>query len=181
MRVLCGTLSGYTTHRRKNEDACSACKEAKRVYGKNWRLANPEIQKKIEVRQYASNKQKCLESGKRYRAKYPEKSKLRNAKYHAEHPEVLRISKRTRRARIYSAGSEPYTTQQILDLYGTNCHICLNPIDLSAPRHAGDEDWENGLHLDHVIPLSLGGADLIENVKPSHAKCNLSKPKKAVA
>ena len=37
------------------------------------------------------------------------------------------------------------------------------------------EGWQRGLHLDHVVPLSKGGSDLIANVKPSHAQCNLKK------
>jgi 5-methylcytosine-specific restriction endonuclease McrA len=74
-----------------------------------------------------------------------------------------------------NAPSEPYTTQQILELYGTDCHICHEPIDLDAPRSVHKQGYQRGLHLDHVIPLSKGGTDLIENVKPSHARCNLSK------
>jgi 5-methylcytosine-specific restriction endonuclease McrA len=64
---------------------------------------------------------------------------------------------------------------EILFLHGTNCHICNLPIDFSAPRQVSSPGWENALHLDHVIPLSKGGSDQIENVKPSHGKCNLIK------
>lgn len=42
-------------------------------------------------------------------------------------------------------------------------------------RRCGEPGWEDGLHLDHVVPLSKGGPDLITNVKPSHARCNLAK------
>lgn len=68
-----------------------------------------------------------------------------------------------------------YTTQQILDLYGSDCHICHEPIDMNAPRKQGRENWEFGLHLDHVTPLFLGGENSISNVKPSHGMCNLRK------
>jgi 5-methylcytosine-specific restriction endonuclease McrA len=31
------------------------------------------------------------------------------------------------------------------------------------------------LHIDHVYPLSKGGLDTLENVRPSHGKCNIVK------
>ena len=64
---------------------------------------------------------------------------------------------------------------QVLEVYGTDCHICKNPIDLDAPRKVGIPGWERALHIDHVHPLSKGGLDTIENVRPSHGKCNVIK------
>lgn len=68
-----------------------------------------------------------------------------------------------------------YSDAEVLERYGTDCHICNEPIDMSAPRQAGKPGWEKGLHIDHVHPLSKGGLDNIENVRPSHAKCNMAK------
>ena len=68
-----------------------------------------------------------------------------------------------------------YSDQQVLETYGTNCHICSLPIDLDAPRKTGDPGWEKGLHIDHVYPLSKGGLDTLENVRPAHGKCNVIK------
>jgi hypothetical protein len=68
-----------------------------------------------------------------------------------------------------------YSDQDVLDTYGTNCHICSLPVDLDAPRQVGKEGWEKGLHIDHVYPLSKGGLDTLENVRPSHGKCNIIK------
>ena len=46
---------------------------------------------------------------------------------------------------------------------------------MSAPRKCGLPGWQNGLHIEHVIDLALGGLDTLENVRPSHAVCNLKK------
>ena len=68
-----------------------------------------------------------------------------------------------------------YSDKDVLDTYGIDCHICNTPIDLSAPRQVGSPGWEKGLHIDHVYPLSKGGLDTLENVRPSHGQCNIIK------
>jgi len=68
-----------------------------------------------------------------------------------------------------------YSMLEVLLAHGTMCHLCGNPVDMAATRKVGYYGWENGLHLDHVVPLSKGGSDTLENVKPSHAKCNIAK------
>ena len=68
-----------------------------------------------------------------------------------------------------------YSDIDVLETYGVQCHICNDPIDLSAPRKVGQDGWERALHIDHVYPLSKGGLDTLENVRPSHGKCNVIK------
>ncbi len=94
--------------------------------------------------------------------------------------DVIRLNNQRRRARHFKAlGNDieiqKFTEKEILDTYGSDCHICKKPIDLNAPRQVGKQGWENGLHLDHVIPLSKGGDNTIENIKPSHGYCNVVK------
>lgn len=63
----------------------------------------------------------------------------------------------------------------VVERYGFDCYLCGTPIDMSASRAVGDEDWYFGLHIDHVIPKKLGGTDDIENLRPVHGVCNLKK------
>jgi 5-methylcytosine-specific restriction endonuclease McrA len=74
-----------------------------------------------------------------------------------------------------NAKQEPYTYKQVLETYGKTCHLCNKEIDLKAPRQVGKKGWEQGLHIDHIIPLSKGGDDTLQNVKPSHGQCNIVK------
>lgn len=50
------------------------------------------------------------------------------------------------------------------------CHLCGQPIDYNA-------DWLDPLSftIDHIIPLTKGGADVLDNLAAAHRKCNRDK------
>ena len=120
---------------------------------------------------YQSNKEQIKESKKEYRKNNPHKTR----EYKQNNPHKGREADRKRRALKQKNIHKPYTEDQVLEKYGTNCHICKEDINLLANRSAGAPGWERGLHLDHVIPLSKGGPDSLNNVKPAHGSCNLQK------
>lgn len=62
---------------------------------------------------------------------------------------------------------------QVVLKYGNDCHICNHPIDLSLARTS-----RMGLTVDHVIPLSKGGSDELDNLRPAHWICNNRKSDK---
>lgn len=118
-----------------------------------------------------------------YKKNHPEKLQEYSKKNYKENPEYYHNSARARRARVIEAYREPYSTDDVLRMWGMACHLCGELVDLDAPRHVlakENDGWQRGLHLDHVIPLSQGGPDIVENVKPSHAVCNLSRSREIV-
>jgi 5-methylcytosine-specific restriction endonuclease McrA len=112
-------------------------------------------------------------------AKDPEKYKQQDKDYYKRYPhkktEWNRRKDRKARARLRQVKSVNFSTKDVLDLWGTECHICNTSIDMRLTRNCGEPGWEYGLHLDHVIPLAKGGPNIISNVKPSHATCNIRK------
>ena len=70
-----------------------------------------------------------------------------------------------RRADTYGVEHVAYSRTAILKRWGYSCAYCGN--------HA--------THLDHVHPLSKGGADVESNILPACAGCNLSKGAKTLA
>lgn len=140
---------------------------------------------------YEKNREAVLARDKEYREINKEAFRAYGKKYYEENRETLlayakdysknnlhisRESDRRRRARKLKNVVERYTEAQALELYGTDCHICKEPVDLNAPRRGGSgEGWERGLHLDHLISLFNGGADSLENIRPSHGLCNIRK------
>ena len=202
----CGTYSGYIIHTRRKTVICDPCREAQRKYARGHRKKNIGTIREKKHANWIKNKEKIYACQRKWREANPEKvkaSQKRHREKYKEHytaylaewertqrkprpyiptPQILANARKTarkRRALKLENGHEPYTEQEVLDLYGTNCHLCELPIDLQAPRHASQgKGWQTGLQIDHVVPLSKGGADTIENVRPSHARCNLSKNNK---
>jgi 5-methylcytosine-specific restriction endonuclease McrA len=157
-------LPADTDHFNKNgKYLYSHCKSCSKLRVYSWRTNNKDKVAVSDKKKYLKNKEFILAQKKIYLKLNPEK---------------FRASKRIRRARINNNGHSPYTEQQVLDLYGTNCNICSLPVDLTAPRKVGIPGWENGLHIDHVLPISKGGPDILSNVRATHGLCNITKNNK---
>ena len=133
---------------------------------------------KIRRVNYKANFEKERSSSRaRYRAN-PKKQIEKTRAWQIRNPEFGAAMERRRRANKLNNGYEPYTNAQVLELYGTNCYLCDMPIDLNAPRSSGTPGWRSGLHIEHFIDIALGGPDTLENVRPSHGWCNLTKAPK---
>jgi 5-methylcytosine-specific restriction endonuclease McrA len=81
------------------------------------------------------------------------------------HVETYRASRRRSRLRS-GAEQRLFTAQAIYERDGWLCHLCGEPID----REATDNRYR--ATLDHLIPVSQGGADVPWNVRAAHQACN---------
>ncbi|AFU62224.1 HNH endonuclease [Streptomyces phage TG1] len=70
-----------------------------------------------------------------------------------------------KRAKAYGVDHVPYSRTAIMRRWGYRCAYCN----------------ARATHLDHVEPLSRGGADVESNMVPACADCNLSKGAKTLA
>nr|DAQ33771.1 MAG TPA: HNH endonuclease [Caudoviricetes sp.] len=59
--------------------------------------------------------------------------------------------------------------QLVIDVYGWRCSICHTMINPDATR------LRDRLSIDHVLPVSRGGTDTIENLRPAHYGCNAAR------
>jgi len=150
----CGTRSGYNKHCRLKEEPCLQCKEAHRIYKLERYKNNPEYRKRVLGNINKRHKQRMVTD--------PEYARKQKIRFHALYASRYK-------------GVSPYTEPDVINTYGSLCHICGKDIDLMANRKTGKQGWENSLHIDHLIPVAKGGLDILENVRPSHGKCNLMK------
>jgi 5-methylcytosine-specific restriction endonuclease McrA len=101
-----------------------------------------------------------------YRAADPEHARAAAAKWSAENPLAIRAIANRRRARKRSAPGKPYTAAEFLVLCETaswQCSYCPAILDIVT------------VQADHIIPLSRGGSNGIENIAVSCGPCNRSK------
>lgn len=153
-----------------------ARKAYQRAYRARLRAEQPEKVKAAKAASYQKHAEAVKAKAAEYRKTYVDTTGAeRMGRYRASHPERVAIDNHARRARKLNTLSIPFTDEEMLGLYGSDCHICLEPIDLDAPRQVGIEGWERGLHREHVVSLSQGGTDTLGNVKPAHGLCNLRK------
>lgn len=145
----CGSYAGYKAHYNAKQEPCALCIDARRKY---WR-DRKSVNKEMYAAQQRNWKKKNLE----------------------KYAEMHRNKARNRRAMIRNNGFERYSERELISIYGTDCHICGLSIDFNAPRRQGIPGWEFGFQIDHILPIALGGADLLENVRPAHGVCNIRK------
>jgi 5-methylcytosine-specific restriction endonuclease McrA len=58
----------------------------------------------------------------------------------------------------------------LIERDGNLCRLCNTEIDLALARNS-----RFGATIDHIVPLSLGGSDDIENMQLAHWICNIKK------
>ena len=129
--------------------------------------------KKVEWQR--NNKDKVNASAATYRTKNRDIMNKKMNDYYYQNKEKYMGYDRKRRALKASNGFDKYEEAEVLDMYGTNCYLCDMPVDLNAPRKVGVAGWKSGLHIEHFVAIANGGSDTLENVRPSHGWCNLSK------
>lgn len=130
------------------------------AYVANWRRKNPERAREINRTSWNKNKDKYNEAR---RGDPVTAQQMRD--WQKANPAKIREYNRRRKARSKGASGR-HTEDELVALwarYGGLCAYC----------------GEQAEHADHVMPLSKGGSDDIENIAPACIACNLSKKDKA--
>lgn len=152
----------------KNKDRIDAS-------NKQWALANIDkraahyrsSKEKIKIRDreyYAKNITKIKAKSAIWRAKNVDKIKTKSREYRLANPDALRILDQNRRAREKAAIGKLSRglAKKLLILQKGKCACCGKPL--------GDD-----YHLDHIMPLALGGANEDWNIQLLIARCNQQK------
>jgi 5-methylcytosine-specific restriction endonuclease McrA len=84
--------------------------------------------------------------------------------------ERRRANWQARRALKLGAAVEPFTLSDVISRDGIACGICGVDVDLTL---AHPDPFSKS--LDHVVPLSRGGAHTADNCQLAHLRCNVSK------
>ena len=160
----------FRWHNKKKAKLYSQCRSCQSEAARDHYERNKERIKKRSAEYRKSHKEYYLSYGKKWRLDNVEKQRSLVKAWKRANPEKKKEydKKRKNLKRGYSEFS-------LIQTYGVLCHLCFRLIDMTAPRHCGANNWEMSFHPDHVVPVSRGGEDTLDNVRPSHAKCNVSR------
>lgn len=111
---------------------------------------------------YRKNAERARLSTSMWRMLNPDKNKQYRIAYRKEKGHIERAARHKRRA---SGTLSSRIVKKLMSLQRGKCACC--GIRLG-----------NKYHLDHIVPIALGGTNTDDNVQLLHAKCNLQKAKK---
>ncbi|BDH59041.1 HNH endonuclease signature motif containing protein [Tsukamurella sp. PLM1] len=120
---------------------------------------------------YAANRERVLALHRAYRDDPVLRATLdaRKRAWYREHPENRRRERHRRAARLRAAPALPFTSEMLgarMSLW-SGCWLCGRPFTDRRSRT-----------VDHVKPLSKGGADILANLRPACRSCNSRKADK---
>ena len=132
---------------------------------KEWRDANAERARQAVIRWHKANPEKRKEHRAAWRTKHDAQVKKSKAEWHKRDPDRGKVYQHRRRAMKLTNGGS-YTTAEwrsLKEKYEFRCLCC----------HKTEPEIK--LTVDHVVPLTRGGANNISNIQPLCRQCNLSK------
>ena len=166
--IKCGETKSATefykhdTTKDRLQSTCKACFKISRA--KRY-AANPEKEKSLMAAWREENIEKVRALQSAYRIANPEKFSGYASKWASLNKEYWRIKCHNRRARLREAGGKLSTdiASKLIVLQKGKCACgCKQPL--------GDN-----YHLDHIMPIALGGSNTDDNIQLLTATCNLQK------
>jgi 5-methylcytosine-specific restriction endonuclease McrA len=162
-------------------------KEKRTVYHKRYYQDNKAQMHEYCKKRYNDNKEKILAQQKQYYIRHKEKIAAQVKQYTASHRKeayertkrysqtakgqlAARASKANRRARKKNTQGS-YTAQELQEQLARQKHKCYYcKAKLGKKR--------SSYHADHIVPLSRGGTNYIDNIVLTCSTCNLRKHNK---
>jgi hypothetical protein len=158
----------YITNLKKSKFCCSRCRNA---YSSDKQVKATQAKNAANPRRFDFDCDRCFQTVQ------TGKPVTRGA--YGRFCHNCSLVKRRERYRIKTAKRQKITNpirisaDVLIERDGNVCHICLTQIDLSLARNS-----RFGATIDHVIPVSKGGADTLDNMKLAHWICNIKKGNK---
>lgn len=139
-----------------------------KAYREEWAKNNPEKVKEMRAAFYRKNIEKRKEYAAKWREENRDRFKAMIAAWQEKNWDRVIIAAQNHRALKKKNGGKlsPDLAEKLLGLQKWKCSICKTSLK------------ESGYHLDHIVPLSLGGRNDDCNIQITCPKCNHKKNKK---
>lgn len=148
-------ISEFYPDKSKKDRHCFQCKQCSRVYSEKYRINHLE-QVKITKR--------------KWRKAHPEYCKIATIKYQKKYPERVKMTQKKQKAKRRGAVGN-HTLEQwetLKNKYNSCCATC-------GRQEPFTDLWYQFLTEDHIIPISKGGSNFIDNIQPLCMGCNSKK------
>jgi len=190
------SLDDFNNTKRNKSGKVAACKKCCLELQKDWRHRNPEKARAQCRKWYSENKEYNVQRAKKWASENPEKHNKavddwhkahrekglvatrkwsnnnkdkeleRTRRWRANNPEKARLCTENRRARKINAEGSVSTKEwkELCKKYGNKCLCC----------------GKHEITMDHIVPLSEGGPNTIDNCQPLCGSCNSRKHTKTI-
>lgn len=159
---------GHIEKRYTSTGQCPTCVRGSSILWKEKNISwFPEHCRKYAMKRHWENRDEIIEKTRQWRLKNPEKQKDATRKWNERNPEAKRLHQNLRRSRERNATGK-HTIKQLREMMvnqDNKCVYCKCEIS-------------NCYHIDHIIPLSRGGGNGIENIQILCIDCNQRKHNK---
>lgn len=139
--------------------------EVKRDHSNAYYLRNKEVVRVKKAEYQAKNAKVFRERAKAWARAHPEHVKQKIIEWRANNPEAVKVNYHNRREREKTGRLSRGLAKKLFFSQKGKCPCCGLPLG-------------SDYHLDHIIPLFLGGLNVDSNIQLLRAKCNLQKNKK---
>lgn len=157
---------GHVCERYAVDGKCVACvRRRATVRVKRWAKANPVKKRSHSQKWRDANTEKWRESNRRSKQARQKIYTDRQREDYQRNPEKYRTVERKRRAQMRGSGGA-HTAAELKEIFtaqGGRCAYCR--IDLKRAKE----------HVDHILPLALGGSNSRANLQYLCQPCNQSK------
>lgn len=148
-----------------SNSGCRSCNDVSLEYQRIWASKNPEKTREKTKRQM----KRTIELQRKRRKDNPLKYLEKSREYRCKNKETYRAYGANRRSRIKSVGGSHngYDIKEILNRQKYKCAEPTCSVSISS-----------GYHVDHIMPISLGGSNNPHNLQCLCQPCNTKKSAK---